>query len=81
MPYTQQQLREHLEKQFEPWMNWDNHGRANSNKKTWQIDHVIPQSLLTYDSMEHPNFQKCWALENLRPLDAIENLKKSDKIP
>lgn len=30
--------------------------------------------------MEHPNFLKSWALENLRSLEAVENIKKSDKI-
>jgi len=73
LPYTPQQLKEHIEAQFEDWMTWDNHG-------TWHIDHIYPQSRLPYDSLKHPNFQKCWALENLRPLCAIENLRKSDKI-
>jgi|TARA_R110000823_G_C15727310_1_gene479333 hypothetical protein len=73
LPYTPQQLREHIESQFEDWMTWDNYG-------LWHIDHIYPQSKLPYDSLEHPNFQKCWALENLRPLDAIENIMKSNKI-
>jgi|TARA_Y100000310_G_C20381733_1_gene668464 hypothetical protein len=73
LPYTPQQLKEHIESQFEDWMTWDNHG-------DWHIDHIYPQSKLPYDSLEHPNFQKCWALENLRPLSAKENLKKSNKI-
>jgi hypothetical protein len=73
LPYTPAQLKEHIESQFEDWMTWDNYG-------TWHIDHIYPQSKLPYDSLEHPNFQKCWALENLRPLDAIENIKKGDKV-
>ena len=73
LPYTSEELREHLEKQFEPWMNWENHGE-------WHIDHIYPQSKLPYDSLDHPNFQKCWALENLRPLDSIENIKKGNKV-
>jgi len=73
LPYTPQQLKEHLEAQFESWMNWDNHGE-------WHIDHIYPQSKLPYDSMDHPNFLKSWALENLRPLKATENISKSDKI-
>lgn len=77
LPYTPQELREHLEKQFEDWMTWDNHGNGEG---CWNIDHIYPQSKLPYDSMEHPNFLKCWALENLRPLCAISNIKKSDKI-
>jgi hypothetical protein len=80
LPYTSRQLKEHLENQFEDWMSWDNYGIINKNKKTWQIDHIIPHSKLSYDSLEHPNFQKCWALENLRPLEAFKNIKKSNKI-
>ena len=78
--YTPEQLKKHLESQFEPWMSWDNYGTYNRNEKTWQIDHVYPQSKLPYDSLDHPNFQKCWALENLRPLDSMENIRKGNKI-
>ena len=46
---------------------------------TWKIDHIIPQSKLPYSSMEEENFKICWALENLRPLSAKENLEKSNK--
>ena len=54
-------------------MNWENYGE-------WHIDHIYPQSKLPYDSMEHPNFLKCWALDNLQPLWAEENRKKSNKV-
>ena len=78
--YSVEQLKKHLEDNFEPWMNWDNWGQISTDKITWNIDHVYPQSKLPYDSMTHPNFIKCWSLENLRPLSAIENIKKSNKI-
>jgi hypothetical protein len=78
LPYTITELRVHLESQFEPWMNWENHGTYDPDRKTWQLDHIIPQSKLLYDSMEHTNFQKCWALDNLRPLDARENSSKGN---
>jgi len=39
-----------------------------------------PQSKLLYTSMESENFKKCWALENLQPLEAVANRKKHDKI-
>lgn len=83
LDYSFQQLREHIEKQFELWMTWDNHGNYNPitwddnnfNTWTWQIDHIIPQSNLLYTSMQDDNFKKCWALSNLRPLSAkINNL-------
>jgi molybdopterin converting factor small subunit len=40
---TPQQLKEHLEKQFQPWMNWDNYGLYNGTEcYGWDIDHIIP---------------------------------------
>src|ERR1035437_1660461 len=89
IPYTIQELKQHLEKQFEPWMNWNNHGKYNkdtwndndSSTWKWQLDHIIPQSNLPYTSMEDNNFKKCWSLENLRPYSAKQNqLDGSTKI-
>jgi hypothetical protein len=77
LPYTPEQLKLHLEQQFEDWMNWDNYG---CGPNTWNIDHIIPQSHLRFETLEEPNFLKCWCLENLRPLSSIENTKKSNKI-
>ena len=73
LSYTPQQLVEHLEKQFLEGMTWDNWGHGAG---CWHIDHIVPQAALPYDSLEHPNFQKCWTIENLRPLWAFENLSK-----
>tara|TARA_A100000172_G_scaffold79632_1_gene67136 strand:+ start:1813 stop:2883 length:1071 start_codon:yes stop_codon:yes gene_type:complete len=70
LPYTPQELREHIENQFDEKMNWDNHGDY------WHIDHIIPQAALPYKSLEDENFQKCWDLKNLRPLEAKENIRK-----
>jgi len=88
LPFTVNQLKEHLEKQFEQWMDWSNHGLYrtkiwnddNMSTWTWQIDHITPCDALPYTSMDDENFKKCWALENLRPLSAKENLKKGNKI-
>jgi hypothetical protein len=77
LPYTPQELREHIEKQFDENMSWENHGNG---KGCWNLDHIYPHSLLPYDSMEHPNFKKAWALDNLKPIPWEENLKKSNKI-
>lgn len=81
LPYSMEELRKHLEQQFEPWMTWNNRGKYdaqtwdddNSVTWSWQLDHIIPQSDLPYTSMEDDNFQKCWALSNLRPLSAKQN--------
>lgn len=79
--YTVQELKDHIEKQFEPWMNWNNQGVYNKNKWidgdsstwTWQLDHIVPHSKFKYISMDSVEFKKCWALENLRPLSAKVN--------
>lgn len=73
LPYTIDDLIQHLEKQFEPWMNWENYGK-------WHIDHIRPDCKFDYKNVEDKEFQKCWALENLRPLEAIENIKKGGKL-
>lgn len=82
LPYSFEELKAHLEKQFEPWMTWNNYGVYDigvwdDNDQatwTWQLDHIIPQSDLPYTSMEDNNFKKCWALENLRPYSAKLNI-------
>jgi hypothetical protein len=87
LPYSIDELKEHLEKQFESWMTWSNYGMYHisiwdDNDSTtwkWNIDHIIPQSKLPYTSMEDENFKKCWALENLRPLSAKTNLLLGNK--
>lgn len=75
LPYTIDELKQHLEKQFSNEMTWDNYGSY------WHIDHITPQSLLPYTSMEDDNFKKCWDLNNLQPLEAIKNIKKSNRLP
>ena len=72
--YSLQQLKEHLEKQFDQNMNWENYGTY------WHIDHIVPHSSFSYTSMDDEEFKKCWSLDNLRPLEAIENIKKSNKL-
>lgn len=74
LTFNSQQLKEHLEKQFDEKMNWENYGSY------WEIDHIYPQSRLLYDSLEHPNFLKCWDLDNLRPLEVKENFIKGNKL-
>ena len=76
------ELKNHIESLFEPWMNWDNYGKYFKDKWndndtstwTWQLDHIIPHSEFKYDSYEHPDFKKCWDLNNLRPLSSKQNL-------
>jgi hypothetical protein len=82
LPYTRNELKSHIEKLFEPWMSWENWSKYdaktwddnNSKTWTWSLDHIIRQATLPYKSMEEENFKKCWALSNLRPLSAKQNL-------
>lgn len=80
LDYSIEELKIYLESLFEPWMSWDNWGRASIKCRTWNIDHIIPQSALPFSSMKDPNFKKCWALENLRPMESISNIRKSNKL-
>lgn len=77
LPYTPQELKEYLENQFEDWMSWDNYGGANNSpNKTWQIDHIKPQASFSYTSMDDEEFTECWSLENLRPLEKLQNMSE-----
>lgn len=71
--YNLQELMKHLKNQFKPDMNWDNYGK-------WHIDHIKPISSFNFNSYNDPEFKECWALKNLRPLWAKENMSKGAKI-
>jgi hypothetical protein len=77
LPYTIDDLMEHLESQFLPWMNWKNYGNGIGR---WNIDHIKPDCLFNYKSVDDKEFQECWALSNLRPLEWMENIKKGKSI-
>ncbi|WP_318761849.1 hypothetical protein [Aminobacter niigataensis] len=69
--YAVDVLRVHLERQFLKGMSWDNYGPV------WHVDHILPDSLFNYETPEDPEFKAAWALTNLRPLWANDNLKKN----
>lgn len=71
--YTLSDLMIHLEKQFVKGMGWANIGE-------WHIDHITPKSSFKYSDVADQAFAACWALANLRPLWAEDNLKKHAKI-
>jgi len=72
--YTAKKLKKHLEKQFTIEMSWDNYGSY------WHIDHIIPLNFFNFQNAESSDFKRAWALKNLRPLKAEENLSKGDKL-
>jgi hypothetical protein len=66
----------YIERQFESWMTWKNHGNYDVNKKTWQLDHIIPiSSAKTEEELIQLNHYT-----NFQPLLAIENIRKSNKL-
>jgi len=71
--YTIDQLKQHLEKQFIQGMSWENYGK-------WHIDHRIPVAVFNFEKPEDIDFKRCWKLRNLRPLWALENSRKQDKL-
>lgn len=59
-----EELKVHIESQFQPGMTWENRGE-------WHVDHKIPLSLAaTAEDMErlchYTNLQPLWALDNIR---------------
>jgi len=71
--YTLDDLKKHLEKQFKNGMTWSNYGK-------WHIDHIIPIKVFNFTKPEHIDFKRCWALSNLQPLWAKENLSKQGRL-
>jgi len=63
-------LKKYIENMFEEGMNWSNQGK-------WHFDHIIP--ICTAKSEEE--IVKLNHYTNLRPLWAIDNLRKGKKIP
>lgn len=74
--YSASDLEKHLKKSLKklPGYTWKDFLDSKLH-----IDHIIPINAFDYDSAEHPDFKRCWALENLQLLPAFENISKSDK--
>ena len=71
--YTLKDLIRHLETLMDEKMSWQNYGSY------FVIDHIRPRSSFNFKTADDSEFKKCWALENLQPLEAIANIKKSNK--
>tara|TARA_R110000787_G_scaffold26847_2_gene74865 strand:- start:679 stop:1008 length:330 start_codon:yes stop_codon:yes gene_type:complete len=74
LSFTPEELMSQFESQFTErnGLSWDNMGE-------WHIDHIRPVASFNFDSTEHPDFKKCWALNNLQPLWAVDNMSKGNK--
>ena len=70
--YTVIDLMAHLEAKFLPGMSWD-------NRREWHIDHIRPLCSFQFQTPDDPQFREAWALANLQPLWAADNLKKGGR--
>ncbi len=73
--YSSEELRKHLESGFTEGMSWSNYGPSG-----WHIDHIIPVSAFNFSSPDDIDFRRCWALDNLQPLWAGDNIRKSNQL-
>ncbi len=71
--YSTADLILHLERQFQRGMTWDNFG-------DWHIDHRRPLASFSFTGPDDPEFKEAWALTNLQPLWAQENIAKRARI-
>ncbi len=72
--YSPRKLKEHLESKFTEGMSWKKFLRGAIH-----VDHIVPISWFKYDSINHPEFKKCWSQKNLQPMWAQENLIKQNR--
>lgn len=70
--YTKEELKNHLEKQFTNDMSWKDFRSGKIH-----IDHIKPQSLFNLKDIN--DIKECWSLDNLQPLWAKDNIRKSNK--
>lgn len=69
-------LKAHLQSQFKDGMAWDNWGAGEGK---WNVDHIMPLS--AFDLTDRQHFLLANHYLNLRPLWAVENIVKRNKIP
>jgi hypothetical protein len=74
--YTIKEAVKHLESTMPKGYSWQDvlEGKVH-------IDHIIPIYAWNFTSMDHPDFKRCWALENLQLLPDKVHWKKSHVIP
>jgi hypothetical protein len=77
LKYTTEDLKSHLESLFKDDMTWENYGFGRGK---WVIDHIRPIASFSFISTNDPEFEQCWALENLQPLWWGENMRKGSRV-
>ena len=73
LQYSPEELSIHLENQFTEGMVWENYGE-------WHVDHKTPITSFNFQEIGDNEFMRCWSLDNLQPMWAEENIRKSNNI-
>lgn len=71
--YSMEELKHSLETKFDILVSWD-------NMKDWHIDHIRPKSSFKFKTFRDQSFIECWSQENLRPIQAKENMYKGSNV-
>lgn len=64
-----EELKAHIENQFQEGMTWENHGYYG-----WHIDHIV--SCASFDLNDPEQQRLCFHYSNLQPMWAKENIRK-----
>lgn len=75
LEFTAEELRDHLERQFTKGMTWERLLAGEIH-----IDHILPVASFNIQAAGDPEFRACWALSNLRPMWATDNMRKNDRV-
>lgn len=71
--YSTDDLMRHIERQFLAGMSW-------ANMPEWHVDHILPLSSFEFETVDCPGFKAAWAMTNLRPMWAFDNISKGAKV-
>ena len=75
VPYNLSQLKRHLARTMLSGYSWQ-----DFLDRKLHIDHKTPISAFNFTSLQHIDFQRCWALSNLQLLPAKKNISKGAKL-
>ena len=68
--YTKEELVSHVKENLKEGMTIDNYGE-------WHLDHIKPASWFNHNDVNE--IKKCWALSNLDPKWAFDNISKGNR--
>lgn len=75
LPYSVEELFERLKETLPKGLTWEYYIEHTNE---YDIDHIIPQSLYNFESVNDEEFLKCWDLKNLRVISKRDNTSKSN---